>query len=68
VTIALAIIIIAAMAVGGIIYHHGVGRSMIWLGIHLLANAQSLIRAGQDWILREKQREADLQRMEEEYL
>ncbi len=66
--IAIAIIIIAAMIVGGLVYHHGVGRTMIWIGIHMLANSQSLIRAGQDWNLREKQREADLQRLEEEYL
>jgi len=68
VTIALSIITLAAIGAIVAVLYFGLSRTMIWIGIHMLANAQSLIRAGQDWGLRDKQREADLQRLAEEYL
>jgi hypothetical protein len=67
-TVALSIIILALIGAVVAMLYYGLSRTMIWIGIHMLANAQSLIRAGQDWGLRDKQREADLHRLAEEYL
>lgn len=68
---AITFVILASTALAIVLYQVLVihpARSMKWLGIRGIAYSESLIQAGHDYELRERQRAETVKRLSEEHL